>query len=229
MSSNEPNEPKPHERENLHVHYSAESYDKYTEGFVQIYDEGIVNRLLQEGATRGGVLLDVGTGTARLLIKIAAVPALASLRMIGVDYYQDMVDEARRAVSLAQLEGRIELTQADAHQLPYPEDFADFIISRSTIHHWADPVQALKEMFRVLKPGGVALVHDVRRDPAPDVLAQFNEQRRLAGVEPCRLEEKYTAGEVKAFLIEAGLQYDAIVAAPTEGAGALGFEVRIAK
>jgi ubiquinone/menaquinone biosynthesis C-methylase UbiE len=229
MSSNEPDEQTPRERENLHVHYSAESYDKYTEGFVRIYDEGMIKRLLQEGGARGGVLLDVGTGTAQLLIKIAALPALEGLRMIGVDYYQDMVDEARKAVALERLQGRIEVLQADAHRLPFPDDFADFIISRSTIHHWADPVQAFKEIHRVLKPGGVALIHDVRRDPAPDVLAQFNEQRRLAGVEPCRLEEKYTAAEVEAFLAEAGLHGDATAEAPTRGPGALGFEVRITK
>jgi ubiquinone/menaquinone biosynthesis C-methylase UbiE len=229
MSSNEPTEQRPRERENLHVHYSAESYDKYTEGFVEVYDEGMVKRLLKEGGARGGVLLDVGTGTARHLIKMAAVPALDSLRLVGVDYYQDMVDEALRAVALEGLQGRVEVLQADAHQLPFPDGFADFVISRSTIHHWADPARAFGEIYRVLKPGGVALIHDVRRDPAPDVLAQFNEQRRLAGVEPCRLEEKYTAAEVEAFLAATGLQQHATVGAPDEGPGALGFEVRIGK
>lgn len=229
MSSDESAGRGPRERENLHVHYSAESYDKYTEGFVQVYDDGMVKRLLQEGGARGGVLLDVGTGTARLLIKMAAVPALEGLRLVGIDYYQDMVDEAVKAVAQAGLGGRVEVLQADAHQLPFPDAFADFVISRSTIHHWADPARALREIHRVLKPGGVALIHDVRRDPDPEVLAQFNEQRRLAGVEPCRLEEKYTAAEVEAFLAEAGIEGDSTVEAATRGPGALGFEVRIAK
>ena len=229
MSHDGPDVRRPRERENLHVHYSAESYDKYTDAFVQVYDEGMIKRLLQEGAERGGVLLDVGTGTARLLIKMATVPAFDGLRLVGIDYYQDMVDEARKAVALEGLEGRGEVSQADAHQLPFAGDFADFVISRSTIHHWADPARAFREIHRFLKPGGVALIHDVRRDPAPDVLAQFNEQRRLAGVEPARLEEKYTAAEVEALLAEAGLQRDATVEAAKRGPGALGFEVRINK
>lgn len=219
------------ERENLHVHYSAEDYDRYTERFVEVYDASMIKRLKQEmrARAREGVLLDVGTGTARLLVKMAAVPELSGLRMVGIDFFEDMIDAARRAVAASGLDGRIELHVADAHDLPFPEGFADYVISRSTIHHWTAPPRALREIYRVLRPGGVALIHDVRRDPAPDVLAQFNEQRRLAGVEPTRLDEKYTAAEVRAFLEEAGLSDHGEVEAAESGPGALGFEVRITK
>jgi ubiquinone/menaquinone biosynthesis C-methylase UbiE len=219
------------ERKNLHVHYSAEDYDQYTERFVEVYDDAMIERLLKERRMReaGGVLLDVGTGTARLLIKIAAVAELKDVRLIGVDYFQDMVAEAERAVAENNLQDRIEVLQGDAHDLPYPEDFADYIISRSTIHHWANPVQAFKEIHRVLKPGGIAIIHDVRRDPAPDVLEHFNELRRQAGIEPCRLDEKYTAAEVEDFLAQAGLQTFGDIKAPHKGPGALGFEVNITK
>lgn len=232
MSSENLDEDAQAERKNLHVHYSAKDYDQYTERFVEIYDEGMIERLLelrQEGRAAAGVLLDVGTGTARLLIKMAALPELKDLHMVGVDYFQDMIDEGKKAVALENLEQRIELLQADAHHLPFPDNFADYVISRSTIHHWADPAQAFKEIYRVLKIGGVAIIHDVRRDPAPEVLAKFNELRRQAGVEPCRLEEKYTAAEVEKFLEKSGLQSYASIKVPQRGPGALGFEVKITK
>jgi ubiquinone/menaquinone biosynthesis C-methylase UbiE len=230
LNSEKPPDTQPH-RENLHVHYSAEDYDRYTDRFVEVYDASMLKRLKQEMRARApeGVLLDVGTGTARLLVKMAAVPELSGLRLVGIDFFEDMIVAAQRAVAESGLEGRVELRQADAHDLPFPDGFADYVISRSTIHHWTNPPRALREIYRVLKPGGVALIHDVRRDPAPDVLAQFNEQRRLAGVEPCRLEEKYTAAEVRAFLEEAGLGDHATVEAAESGPGALGFEVRITK
>jgi ubiquinone/menaquinone biosynthesis C-methylase UbiE len=231
MSSEESDETVRAERKNLHVHYSAKDYDQYTERFVAVYDAGMIERLLEERRMREaeGILLDVGTGTARLLIKIAAVPEFKDVRLIGIDYFQDMVDEAAKAVAESNLQDRIELRQADAHHLPYADNFADYIISRSTIHHWADPVQALKEIHRVLKPGGIAIIHDVRRDPAPDILHQFNELRRQAGVEPARLEEKYTAAEVKDFLRQAGLHRYAGIVAPHSGPGALGFELNMEK
>jgi ubiquinone/menaquinone biosynthesis C-methylase UbiE len=231
MSSEKSDETTQTERKNLHVHYSAKDYDQYTESFVAVYDAGMIERLLEERRMRkaGGTLLDVGTGTARLLIKIAAVPELKDVRLIGVDYFQDMVDEAAKAVAENNLQDRVELRQADAHHLPYEDNFADYIISRSTIHHWADPVQALREIHRVLKPGGIAIIHDVRRDPAPAVLEEFNELRRQAGVEPARLEEKYTAAEVKDFLRQAGLHRYAGINAPHSGPGALGFEINMEK
>jgi len=218
------------DRSNLHVHYSAADYDRYTEKFVEVYDAAMIKRLKQERRGNGsGVLLDVGTGTARLLIKIANVPELKQLRLIGVDYFADMIEEARKAIVLNDLAEVIDVRVADAHNLPFEDDYADYVISRSTIHHWAEPPRALREIFRVLKPGGVAIIHDVRRDPVPEVLAHFNELRKQAGVEPSRLDEKYTVAEVEEFLRQAGLQDWATVDAPDSGPGGLGFEVKINK
>lgn len=231
MKPERPDEGEQPHRENLHVHYSASDYDRYTDKFVEVYDASMIKRLIEEsrGRAAGGVLLDVGTGTARLLVKIAAVAELKGLRLVGIDYFEDMIAAARQTVEGHGLGQAIELLRADAHDLPFPEGFADYVISRSTIHHWSEPARALREIHRVLKPGGVAIIHDVRRDPNPEVLERFNELRRQAGVEPARLEEKYTAAEVEGFLETAGLQNSATVVAPNTGPGALGFEVRITK
>lgn len=231
MNPGRPDEGDEAQRENLHVHYSARDYDRYTDKFVEVYDASMIKRLLEEsrGGAAGGVLLDVGTGTARLLVKIAAVPELKGLRLVGIDYFEDMIAAARETVEAHGLGQTIELRQADAHDLPFPDGFADYVISRSTIHHWSDPARALREIHRVLRPGGVAIIHDVRRDPNPEALERFNELRRQAGVEPARLDEKYTAAEVVGFLEKAGLQNSATVAAPDSGPGGLGFEVRITK
>ena len=77
----------------------------------------------------------------------------------------------------AGFEGRIELAVDDVHEMRWPDAFADIIISRSTIHHWHDPRKALRDIFRVLKPGGIAMIHDVRRDPAPEAIEEFNRLR----------------------------------------------------
>ncbi|MBW4572071.1 MAG: class I SAM-dependent methyltransferase [Tolypothrix carrinoi HA7290-LM1] len=219
-------------RDNLPVKYSAESYDHYTKSFVSIYDDFILERLLEEYHQQGGglkTLVDVGTGTAQVLIKVAANPELQALSLIGTDCFEDMIDKAREVVKQNDLENRIEITNADVHDMPFPDNYADLVISRSTIHHWANPVRAFQEIYRILKPSGVAIIHDIRRNPAPEVLAEFNRLREQAGIVPSNLEEKYTPQEVEDMLKVAGLTEYATITAPESGLGSLGFELRISK
>lgn len=220
-------------RENLHVHYSADLYDHYTASFVQAYDDAFLKQLLKERyrlPETDAILVDIGTGTAQFLIRLAQLPEFDGIRLIGTDYFQDMVDVALAAVQKSNLGDRIEIEQADVHAMPYTDGSVDAIISRSTIHHWSDPVGAFREIDRILKPGGIAIIHEPRRDPAPEVLAEFNRQREQAGVEPVRLEEKYTAAEVREFLDRAGVDSQTSqIDAPERGLGALGMEVRIIK
>lgn len=225
-------EERPQVRENLHVHYSAEAYDRYTERAVEVYDSGMIRRIRLEDKfrrTQRRTLLDVGTGTAQLLVKIAACRDLAHYQLIGTDLFEDMTDLAQETVERNGLNARIRIDRADVHDLPYDDEFADLIISRSTIHHWADPVQAFREIYRVLKPSGTVIIHEPRRDPAPDALFEFNRRRAELGIEPARMDEKFTPQEVQAFLNEAGLQRQSIISAPKRGPASLGFEVRISK
>lgn len=220
------------ERGNLHVHYSAEDYDRYTERSVEVYDRGMIRRIRLEDKFRRKVprtLVDIGTGTAQLLVKVAACPELAHYRLIGTDFFHDMLDSAEATVERHGLHGRIAIEWADVHDLPYDDHFADLVISRSTIHHWADPVQAFREIYRILKPGGVAIIHEPRRDPAPEALADFNRRRAEMGIEPARMEEKFTPNEVRGFLQQAGLSRQSIVSAPRRGPASLGFEVRLSR
>lgn len=220
-------------RENLHVHYSADLYDHYTASFVQAYDDAFLKRLQSERhrlPETDATLVDIGTGTAQFLIRLAQLPEFDEVRLVGTDYFQDMVEVAIAAVQKSSLGDRIEIQQADVHAMPYGDSSVDAIISRSTIHHWSDPAQAFREIDRILKPGGIAIIHEPRRDPAPEVLAEFNRQREQAGVEPVRLEEKYTAAEVREFLDRAGIDAQTgKINAPTSGLGALGMEVCIVK
>ncbi|MEJ2009615.1 MAG: class I SAM-dependent methyltransferase [Acidobacteriota bacterium] len=218
-------------RANLHVHYSADLYDRYSERFLNWYDDFMIRRILFECRKRplDGVLMDVGTGTARLLLKLALRPELHTLRFIGTDYFPDMVRLAARNARDNGFAGRVDILHADVHALPFPDQCASVVISRSTIHHWAKPVTALGEIYRILRSGGLALIHDVRRDSTPPALIEFNRLRQVAGVEPSRLEEKYTTDEIRNFVAEAGLEERCMISAPRRGPASLGIELRIVK
>jgi ubiquinone/menaquinone biosynthesis C-methylase UbiE len=219
------------QKNEAHVRYSAQEYDHYTAEFVKPFDEMLAARVIEELQMRPeqALLLDVGAGTARFLVHLALLPELSHTRLVGTDIFQDMVNQANLTIEAAKLTHRIEMLVADVHAMPVADEYADIVLSRSTLHHWANPVQALREIDRILKPRGVAIIHDVRRDAAPEAVAAFNQLRASAGIAPSFLEEKFTAEEVRTFLKEAGLSDRAVVRAPTKGLRALGMAVEIRK
>jgi ubiquinone/menaquinone biosynthesis C-methylase UbiE len=219
-------------RENLRVRNSPEAYDRYTSDFVDEYDRAMIARfrlLYHLYGARPGVVVDVGTGTARLLARMAVLDEFAALRFIGTEYFSDIATVAHATVCDAGLGHRVHIVMQDAHQMGFRGDEIDYIISRSTVHHWAEPVKALAEIHRVLRPGGFALVHEPRRDPKPEALAHFNQIRELARVGHTTLDEKYTAIELRTFLRQAGLESCSKIDEPSVGFLALGVEIKIWK
>ncbi len=59
-----------------------------------------------------------------------------------------------------------------ARRLPFDSDSFDAVVSTGSLHHWKQPQECLAEIWRVLKPGGVALLYDLVKDTSPDVLAE---------------------------------------------------------
>lgn len=98
-------------------------------------------------------ILDVGCGTGVLLGRLFA--AHPGSRLSGVDSAPQMLDIARKRLP----EG-IELREASAEHLPYPEAAFDIVVSTSMFHYLPDPNLALREMERVLRPGGTVVVTD---------------------------------------------------------------------
>ncbi|RQS12243.1 class I SAM-dependent methyltransferase [Burkholderia sp. Bp9002] len=218
-------------RTNTPAEVNADTYDHYVDAFTLEWNRNLVQRVEQELAQRriaSGRLLDVGTGTARTLIELARVPSLAPLGFVGVDYYDDMVRRAEQNVRAEGLGERIEIRAGDVHALPFDDGTFVAVIGRSVVHHWADPIGAYREIFRMLAPGGFALIHEPCSDPDPAALAFFNERRAAANVHPVNLEGKFSVAESVEQLREAGIEEYAHV---LKGSGmlAIGFEVLIAK
>src|SRR5689334_4086328 len=97
-------------RENLHVRMTAGLYDAYSAAAaVDPWDDLLIGRLLEERRTRapGGRLLDVGTGTAVLLVKLCWVDPFREVELIGSDLFDDMLEAARRRVEAAGVGGRV--------------------------------------------------------------------------------------------------------------------------
>jgi arsenite methyltransferase len=100
------------------------------------------------------VVADVGTGTGF----VAAGLASRADRVIGFDVSPAMLAVARR--NLAQF-NNVELREATGDQLPAANDTFDGVFANMYLHHAPDPLTTIKEMARVLKPGGVLCITDL--------------------------------------------------------------------
>ena len=81
---------------------------------------------------------------------------------MGVDYSHTFVEICRANAKAAGVAA--EFLQGDAARLPLANDVFDFLVCRAAFKNFGDPVGALNEMHRVLRPGGEAVIVDLRKD-----------------------------------------------------------------
>lgn len=117
--------------------------------------------------------LDVGTGTALIPIELCTRPI--DVRVTAVDLAAHMLQLAQRNVIRAGFQRVIKLEQIDAKSLPYANGDFDAVISNSIIHHIPEPIHSLREMVRVLRPGGKLFVRDLLRPADDDAVLQLVE------------------------------------------------------
>lgn len=135
--------------------------------FQRHYDLAVQD-ILAYGAE--GRLLDIGTGPAWLLLRLCA--ASPRFRLVGLDASEPMVDKARQNVAAAGLSHVIEIKAGNVIDMPFTDGTFDTVVSTGSIHHWKEPVRGLNEVYRVLKPGGYALMYDLVSDTPEHVMKQ---------------------------------------------------------
>jgi SAM-dependent methyltransferase len=112
-------------------------------------------------APPGGTLLEVGCGPGHLSVRLARAHGL---EVTGLDLDPAMIDRANTNATSESWDGRSPPTfvVGDVAALPFPDASFDLVVSTFSMHHWSDPVVGLAEIARVLRPGGRALIWDLR-------------------------------------------------------------------
>ncbi|WP_428340620.1 class I SAM-dependent methyltransferase [Mycobacterium sp.] len=105
----------------------------------------------------GIALLDVGCGPGTITADLAA--RIAPGQVTAVELTDDALDLAR-GEARARGQSNIVFATSDVHALDFPDDSFDVVHAHQVLQHVGDPVQALREMRRVCKPGGVVGVRD---------------------------------------------------------------------
>jgi ubiquinone/menaquinone biosynthesis C-methylase UbiE len=119
-------------------------------------------------------VLEVAPGPGYFAIELAK---LGDYRITGLDISETLVEIARANAANANV--RVDFRHGNAANMPFDDELFDFLICRAAFKNFADPIGALQEMYRVLKPGGRALIIDLRRDASHESIAKAVEAMHL--------------------------------------------------
>jgi ubiquinone/menaquinone biosynthesis C-methylase UbiE len=129
--------------------------------------------LLAHGRCRGGEILDVGTGTARIPIALAQADPQA--RVLALDLSPSMLEQATLNIAAASLSGRIRTYHGDAKVLldHFGSGVFEGVISNTIVHHIPDPWPALECMSHLVALGGTLMVRDLARPSSADEIIRL--------------------------------------------------------
>ncbi len=199
--------PREPDREAIADSEAVRAYDQMSRGLLfAVARYVVINRLKQYHPK--GTLADVGCGPGYLAALVSR--RYRQLRVIGLDIDGEMVRIARQSLASNDTNGTLDFLVGDVQRLPFKDRSIDFVLSTASLHHWLDAREALREVYRVLKPGGRFLFADLRRDTPRLFYYAFRIGQAVLTPTAIRrtngavgsLWASYTPAEVKALLSE---------------------------
>lgn len=107
----------------------------------------------------GGNVLEIAPGPGYFCIELAK---LGNYQITGLDISKSFVEIARKNAAQAGL--KIDFREGNASAMPFKENTFDFTFCQAAFKNFSEPVKAIAEMYRVLRPGGLSVISDLRRD-----------------------------------------------------------------
>jgi ubiquinone/menaquinone biosynthesis C-methylase UbiE len=158
----------------------------------------------------GGDMLEVAPGPGFLAIEMARDPRI---HVTGLDISKTFVEIARKNAAEAGVRATFKL--GNASSMPFADKSFDLLVCRAAFKNFSEPERALKEMRRVLRPGGTGVIIDLRRDvPMSEVKHEvgnmgLNFWNRVVTTATFRfmlLKRAYTKPELERMLDRAGFK-----------------------
>src|SRR2546427_2855316 len=131
----------------------ATEWEKLRESFFS--DRVREKAILAASVGAGGVAADIGAGTGFITEGLVR----RGVKVIAVDESEKMLDELSRRMPVSGVERRV----GSAERIPIEDEAVDYVFANMLLHHVEEPSRAIREMARVLRPGGGRRRHRPRQ------------------------------------------------------------------
>jgi len=146
----------------------------------------------------GGRVLEIAPGPGYFCIELAK---LGKYQITGLDISKSFVEIAQKNAAAAGI--KAEFQQGDAANMPFEPETFDFSFCQAAFKNFSQPVKAIAEMYRVLRPGGTGVIVDLRRDASR---ADIDHAVRDMGLG--RVDEIFTRWTFRAMLLKSAYSVD---------------------
>jgi len=143
------------------------------------YYETVVEEMLRKCHPGEGVWVDLGAGPGGVGLELARQ---STSIMVLIDPNESALQKALRVARGSGLGKRVIAITGRAEAIPLPDDCIDFAVSRGSIFFWEDRPQGLREVYRILRPGGAAMIGGGMGELYPEWARREFIRRRHEGV-----------------------------------------------
>lgn len=154
----------------------ARQYDEFSRQY-RMQDLKEYAELAAKHIADGGSVLDIATGPGYFCIELAK---MGRFRDTGIDISKDLVEIARTNARQAGVD--VDFVQGSASAMPFPDGSFDLVFCSWAMKNFMEPAKVLDETFRVLKPGGSALIVDLDHEATGQQWKQYASTRQLKGM-----------------------------------------------
>ncbi len=164
----------------------------------------LMAKQLVEKIPANGKVLEIAPGPGYFCIELAA---LGNYQITGLDISKSFVEIARK--NAVEAGRKIDFREGNASAMPFKDNTFDFTFCQAAFKNFSQPVRAIAEMYRVLRPGGLSVIADLRNDASAEEIEReikgmglgwFNEVMVRWTFKQMLLKSAYSVDEMRSMI-----------------------------